>query len=105
MVALPRPSARQLLAGLPFERELIERGTRMSLGDIEVRVCHPEDLIILKAVAGRARDWGDIEGVLAAHSGLDLARIRHWLDQFAAALETPELLEQWERLLQRAGRA
>lgn len=55
--------------------------------------------IILKAVAGRTRDWGDIEGVLDANPGLDRGRVRHWVEQFAAALEAPEIMEHLEKIL------
>ena len=43
------------LAGLPFEREVVERAARLSVGGIEVPLATPEDLVILKAVARRPR--------------------------------------------------
>ena len=88
-----------VVAGLPFEKELLERGATVVVGGVSTPVCSAEDLIILKAVAGRARDWGDIEGVLDANPGLDRERVRRWVEQFAAALEAPEIMEHIEKLL------
>jgi len=40
------------------------RAVRKGLGGIKAWVCSAEDLIIQKAVAGRGRDWPDIEALL-----------------------------------------
>jgi hypothetical protein len=47
-------------------------------------------------VAGRAKDWQDIEGVLIEQRGqLDLDYLEDWLSQFAEVLEQPEILAQY----------
>ena len=51
----------------------------------------PEDLIIMKAVAHRPKDWLDIQGIIQSHPDLDRRRIREWVTQFAELLEMPEL--------------
>lgn len=84
---------------LPFEREMIERAVAHQIGGTQLRVPTPEDLIITKAVAQRAKDLIDIESILRVHKNLDFARIRHWTLEFAEALEMPELVENLERLL------
>lgn len=84
---------------LPFEREMIDRATTLRVGGIEIKVPTPEDLIITKAVAQRAKDIADIEALLRIQENLDVARIRRWTGEFAAALETPEMAELVERLL------
>ena len=83
-----------------FEEELIKRTSDFEIGDdCRVPVCSAEDLVILKAVAGRPRDWEDIEGVLyRQHSGLDLVYLRSWLNEFSLLLEQPALSEQFEAL-------
>jgi len=53
-----------LLAIPGFEEQIITRAIRKGLGGIKAWVCSAEDLIIQKAVAGRGRDWPDIEALL-----------------------------------------
>jgi hypothetical protein len=86
---------------LPFELEMIERARMLQAGGVEVKVPTPEDLLVMKAVALRAKDLDDIETLLRAHKDLDLDRVRHWAGEFAAALESPEILSNLERLLAR----
>lgn len=64
----------------------------------------PEDMVVMKAVAHRARDLGDIEGIVATHPRLDVARIRRLVREFSDVLEAPELLADLERALGRRPR-
>ena len=57
-------------------------------------------LIITKAVAHRKRDLLDIDNIVSVYPNLDLARIRHWVGQFAAVLEAPELVKDLENVLE-----
>lgn len=41
----------------------------------------PEDLCIHKLVFGRHKDIGDLESLFAVRPDLDLAYVRHWLEQ------------------------
>lgn len=81
------------LGMLPFEEEAVARGAVHRIGDVELRLPTPEDLIIFKAVAHRPKDLLDIEGILRSHSDLDRTRVERWVREFAAALEMPELWE------------
>jgi hypothetical protein len=76
---------------LPFEMEAVERSKLYSVGDFAIRLPTPEDLIILKGAAGRARDLEDIRTLCAAYPNLDWVRIESWLKEFAAILERPEI--------------
>jgi len=88
-----------LLALPGYEEQIITRATRCDLGDLQAWVCAPEDLVIQKAVAGRAKDWQDIEGVLIEQWGrLDLDYLEDWLAQFAELLEQPEILSQYHAI-------
>jgi len=87
------------LGALPFEQEMIERAIEFTTPELTVQVATPEDLIITKAVAHRKRDLMDIDNLVSVHPNLDLARIRHWVGQFAAVLESPELVSDLEDLL------
>lgn len=88
------------LGALPFEQEMIERALEFTTPDLTVQIATPEDLIITKAVAHRKRDLLDIDNLLSVYPNLDLDRIRHWVGQFAAVLESPELVSDLENLLE-----
>ncbi len=89
------------LGALPFEEEAVARAAKITIADVTIPLPTPEDLIIMKAVAGRDQDWLDIDGVLAAHPSLDVRRVRRWVRSFADALEMPELFSDLEKRLPR----
>lgn len=84
---------------LPFEQESVERASIITVAGISFPLVSPEDLIVMKALARRARDVADIEAVLDAHPEIDLERIRYWVSQFAEVLEAPDILGDLERIL------
>ena len=53
------------LAWLPFEQQALARASVVRLGDADVRVGQPQDLVVYKAVAWRDRDRGDINACSA----------------------------------------
>ena len=82
-----------------YEENIVARAVRCDLDELEVWICSPEDLVIQKAVAGRAQDWQDIEGILIEqHGHLDLVYVEDWLKQFAEALDQPEILSQYRSI-------
>ncbi|MCS7178600.1 MAG: hypothetical protein RML46_11560 [Anaerolineae bacterium] len=86
--------------GVPgYEEDLIRRAVDYEVAPGQtIRLCSPEDLIIHKAVAGRPQDLVDITGIVYRQGErLDVAYIRRWLKEFAAALEMPEIPERFER--------
>lgn len=92
------------VALLPFEHELIARARRRRVGGIAVPIPTPEDLVVMKAIAHRARDLGDIEGIVAMHPHLDTGRIRRLVREFAGVLEAPEIVTDLDQILGRARR-
>lgn len=84
---------------LPFEVEMVERSQLLEINAKRIRLPTPEDLIIMKAVAGRPKDLEDIRAIATTHPNLDRERIHSWLDQFAEALEKPGLWQEIEELL------
>ena len=84
---------------LPFEVEMVERSNMVEIGSIKLRLPTPEDLIIMKAIAHRPKDFGDIQAIAVSHPDLDKERIRFWVEQFGDALEWPGLWEEIARLL------
>lgn len=89
---------------LPFEHELVLGAAVLDVGGTSVRVARPEHLVVLKAVADRPRDRADIETLLRAHPNLDLDAARRLVAEFAEALEQPELLDSFDRLVRNAQR-
>jgi hypothetical protein len=92
------------LGALPFEEEIIERSTWIDVGGLRILVASAEDLVIMKAVAGRGRDVMDIENIIDANPDLDMERIRRWVREFASVLEMPEIHDDLEKLLSRRRR-
>lgn len=91
-----------------YEELIIERAVQQDLGEFSIWVCTAEDLIIQKVVAGRDKDWPDVEALLIEQwHELDQRYVEEWLSQFAEALETPELLSRylavWEKVQRMIG--
>jgi predicted nucleotidyltransferase len=76
---------------LPFEVEMVERSREIDVGPLRLRLPTPEDLIIMKAIAHRPKDLGDIQAVAANYPDLDKERIRFWVEQFGEVLDQPNL--------------
>lgn len=87
------------LGGLDFERQAVEQGTQIEIGEVTIPLISPEDLLVMKAVAHRPRDTADIEGILEVRTGLDLDRVQGWLREFSSALDRPEILEDFQTVL------
>lgn len=88
------------LGGLPFEESAVARATDFEFTPGEpLRVCSAEDLLVMKAFAGRPHDWGDIDAVLARHAGsLDWDYVYVHLSPLAQLKEAPELVAQLRSL-------
>lgn len=94
------------LGCLPFEERAIRNAVEVELEPgAFVRVCQPEDLIVMKAFADRPQDWLDIRGILIRQKDrpLDWQRIVRDLQPLARAKGKPEILETLENLRTEAG--
>jgi hypothetical protein len=80
------------LAGLPFEARVIDRSTPFHVGGgTPFPTCSAEDLLVLKAFAGRVQDWLDIEGVIVRQgTGLDRELVLNELRPLLALKEDAE---------------
>ncbi|HKZ79679.1 MAG TPA: nucleotidyl transferase AbiEii/AbiGii toxin family protein [Pyrinomonadaceae bacterium] len=87
------------LAGLPFEELVIKRSSFFVYPpDIALRTCSAEDLVVLKAFAGRGQDWIDVERIIVRQTGkLDWGYIHEQLRPLAELKESPEILDQLDR--------
>jgi hypothetical protein len=92
-----------VLAGLPFEARVVGRSSLWHIGeDQHLRTCSAEDLIVMKAFAGRDQDWADVTSILERQAErLDLTLIRKELQPLLAAKEAPELGVELERRIGR----
>ena len=81
-----------IVAGTDYERTALARAREERLGDaLQVRIAAPEDVIVLKLIAGRAQDVADIEAILAAKTRLDDAYLEEWVEFWGVS-------ELWRRV-------
>ena len=87
------------LGALPFEELAVQRSSLFDYPpNISLRTCSAEDLLVMKAFAGRGQDWVDVERVIVRQTGkLDWDYIRAQLGPLAELKESPEVLDQLER--------
>jgi len=86
------------LAALPYEALVIQRSSYFDYPPgIPLLTCSAEDLVVLKAFAGRAQDWVDVERTIVRQTGkLDWDYIREQLRPLAELKEAPEIIDQLE---------
>ncbi len=87
------------LGGLPYEELVVDRSSiHIYPPQIPLRTCSAEDLVVLKAFAGRGQDWVDVERLIVRQTGkLDWDYIRRQLQPLAELKGEPEILERLER--------
>ncbi len=79
------------LGALPFEESMMERAVSVSLSSgFNIPCCTPEDLFIMKAFAGRPRDWTDAESIVSRQHSLDEDHILDQLDTLSALRDDTE---------------
>jgi hypothetical protein len=82
---------------LPFEEDAIRRARPVRVGGRDVRVCAPEDLILMKIISDRPRDLADARGIASRRfPELDLAYLEPRVRELAELLERPGIVARWE---------
>lgn len=82
-----------VLAGPGLEEQFLDRALRVDIEGVSVPVITPEDLVVVKILAGRPKDLDDARSVLAERGpALDLERIRSTLTVLEQALSRSDLL-------------
>lgn len=61
----------------------------------------PEDVIIHKIFAGRARDLEDVKTILIKNPDLDKGYIKKWLKQFDLTFPEKNFTQTFEKLLKK----
>lgn len=94
-----------VLAGSGLEDEFFERTERLTVQGVEVPVACADDVIIMKVLAGRPTDMGDVAAILRARiEKLDLDHIRSRLGMLEEALGQADLLPGFEDAVEKACR-
>jgi hypothetical protein len=89
------------LAALPYEQLVIDRARLVELlPGISLRLCSPEDLIIMKLFAGRETDIRDARSIIVrqGQDRLDWVYAETQLAQFSELKRDPDLMDQLRRL-------
>lgn len=61
--------------------DYLARRMQLEVDGISAWIVRPEDLILLKIVAGRPRDIGDVMDIVLAQGKLDEEYMRRWADE------------------------
>jgi hypothetical protein len=87
------------LAALPFEETVVERSSLFEYPPgVALRTCSAEDLVVMKAFAGRGQDWVDVDRIIVRQTGtLDWTYVRSQLAPLAELKGEPEILERLDR--------
>lgn len=93
-----------VLSGPGLEELFFKRLRRRTIEGVRVPVASPEDIVIMKILAGRGKDEDDAVAILAAQSKFDLRRVRRTLKALERALDQSDLMPRFEALLARARR-
>lgn len=75
------------LAESAYQHEVL---ARRRIADVEGRrlwIASPEDLVLLKLVSGRPRDWIEVADVFFTQGELDVQYMRHWAAELGIVSE------------------
>jgi Nucleotidyl transferase of unknown function (DUF2204) len=77
-----------IFATSPLHQSALNRRSIVTLGTIQVPVCSPEDLILLKLLASRPRDFDDVMGIIGKPATrLDLDYLWSWAEHLGLQSE------------------
>lgn len=94
------------LGGIPFEERCVARSSDWTFAPgLLLRTCSAEDLVVMKAFAGRNQDWVDLQGVLVRQrKTLDWTLVLRELESLAALREDQDSVEKLRQLKARIDR-
>jgi hypothetical protein len=94
-----------VLAGPGIEEVFFDGIRLIEIEGETIPVASPEDLVVMKVLAGRPKDLEDVVAILAAQENFDASRTRQLLELLEQALDQSDLLPTFERCSTRASRA
>jgi hypothetical protein len=71
----------------PFHEEMRKDARRVPFAGTTVQILAPEHLAVCKAMFDRRKDWLDIEQMLIATEGLEVAEIQRWLERMVGTAD------------------
>lgn len=83
----------------PYETGAIKRTKKIEILSQEICFASPEDVIIHKIFAGRARDLEDTRTIILKNPEIDIQYIKNWLKEFDAASDSKDFLKTFEEIL------
>ena len=93
-----------IVLGSPgLEDIFLERAQSRDVEGVDIPVASPEDLIVMKILAGREKDLDDVRAVIAGQGKrLDVGYVRETLGSLETALGQADLLPAFESAFGRA---
>ncbi|HTU89378.1 MAG TPA: nucleotidyl transferase AbiEii/AbiGii toxin family protein [Gemmataceae bacterium] len=90
------------LAGISFEEKVIDRASDFTFAEgLSLTTASAEDLLVLKAFAGRDQDWFDVRGIVARQENqLDWNYVLAELTFLSELKEDPDSLKRLETIRQ-----
>ncbi len=96
-------SADLVFATPGYEDQVLARARWHELDGLRFRVATPEDIVVMKSLAGRDRDRQDVVAILAAQrDAMDLAYVRELLAMLEEALAQDDIVPFFESALRDA---
>ena len=83
------------LAESEFQSDVMTRRIRAEAEGRTVWLVTPEDLVLLKLIAGRPRDLGDVTDVLFMQGELDKGYMRRWADELGVRQKLDDALSEF----------
>ena len=91
-----------VLAGPGIEDQFFDRVQVRQIENVAVRVASPEDIVVMKVLAGRPKDVDDVMAITAScGEELDRPYIETTLTMLERALSQSDLLPLWRQVLAR----
>ncbi len=91
-----------VIAAPGIEDLFFDRAQVREIDGVRARVASPEDIAVMKVLAGRGKDLDDVTSILAAYGNvLDVGYVRKTLTLLEQALGQSDLLPTFEQLLAR----
>jgi hypothetical protein len=92
-----------VLAGPGIEDQFFDRVQVREIGTVKVPVASPEDIVVMKVLAGRPKDVDDVIAITAAYGQeLDRVYIEATLNALEHALSQSDLLPAWYQIVARS---
>ena len=92
-----------VIAGPGIEDLFFDRVVVREIDGVRIRVASPEDLTVMKVLAGRPKDLDDVVAILAAaREEIDIGYVRGTLRLLEEALAQSDLVPVFEQILHRA---